>query len=217
MKLLSVLFLSLICFFCQAQGSQIKILVPVNGGQDSALLFLPDDYFTAFKSYPLILFAHGSGEAADGGSAGIGLQKILNQASAGGPANLIATGKWPSATLNPKDGNLYKFIVVSPQAKSGGLNGDDIDMILSYLVKNYRIDISREYLMGISLGGGGGMEFASHLDPNESAITHTRKNIIAAEIILSGATITPIKSWAAGVLSDSIHIAAFADPNNDTY
>lgn len=200
-----------------AQATQQRILVPVTGGQDSALLFLPDDYGTMSKVYPLLLFCQGSGEAADGGSAGVGLQKILNQVTAGGPANLIATGKWPSAILNPQDGNLYKFIIVSPQAKSGGLNGDDIDLIITYLVKNYRINISREYVMGISLGGGGGIEFASHLDPNESVTTHTRKNIIAGEIILSGATITPVKSWAMGIFADSIHIACFADPNNDTY
>ena len=200
-----------------AQGLQTKILVPVNGNQDSALLYLPDDYNTTSKVYPLLLFAHGSGEAADGGSAGYGLAKIYNQTTAGGPANLIASGKWPSAIVNPSDGNLYKFIIVSPQARSGGLNGDDIDLILTYLSKNFRVDASRKYLMGISLGGGGVMEFASHLDPNETIITHTRANLVAGAIVLSGATITPVKSWTTGVLSDSVHIACFADPNNDTY
>lgn len=210
--------LLLLAFTCtNSQGLQTRILVPVNGGQDSALLFLPDDYATTSKVYPLLLFAHGSGEAADGGSAGIGLQKILNQATAGGPANLIATGKWPSSFLNPQDGVAYKFIVVSPQARSGGLNGDDIDGILTYISKSYRVDPTRKYLMGISLGGGGIMEFASHLDPNETVTTHTRANIVAGAIVLSGATITPVKGWATWALSDSIHIAAFADPNNDTY
>ena len=217
MKSLAVFFIILAFNICKGQGTQTRIIVPITSGTDSALLQLPDDYNTTSKIYPLLVFCNGSGEAQDGGSPGNGLAKLYNSTTAGGPANLIAQGKWPSAILNPKDGNLYKFIVITIQAKSGGGNGDDLDVSLSYLVKTYRVDITRIYIMGISLGGGAAMEFASRLDPNETVVTHTRKNLIAGALLLSGATLIPQKSWAIPVVSDSIHVEAFADPNNDTY
>ncbi|MDP4151510.1 MAG: hypothetical protein Q8943_19040, partial [Bacteroidota bacterium] len=46
-----------------------------------ALVYLPSDYSTTTKSYPLLVFCHSASEAADGASTGTGLAKIYNQAS----------------------------------------------------------------------------------------------------------------------------------------
>src|SRR5215210_3930548 len=67
----------------------------------------------------------------------------------------IANGFNPEA-INPADGQLYKFIVVSPQAPgalrwSYGFNV--IQYILPDILSRYRIDPSRIYVTGLSAGG----------------------------------------------------------------
>lgn len=109
-----------------------------------ALLQLPDDYKTSNKSYPMILFLHGSHRA------GNNLSKLLFD----GIPNLLDRG-YKLDSKNPADGKIYKFIVITPQAGQWGLNPDQIKEVLDDMQQHYRVDASRIYITGYSAGGSG--------------------------------------------------------------
>jgi len=135
-----------------------------------ALIALPDDYTKTKKSYPLIIFLHGKSKS------GFNLQKLLLE----GIPYWVNKGEKIQA-VNPVDNQLYKFIVVAPQAPSWGLKPDELRRMLDDVEKHYRIDRSRIYLTGYSAGG-----WASVMALTESpALT----NRFAAAVPMSVATI----------------------------
>ena len=177
-----------------------------------SLIYYPDDYNSTSTNYPLLVFLHGSGES------GTNLAQIYNSTTAGGPAYLIEHGGWPSSFTNPGDGKAYKFIVVSPQSNnSWSSSGDETENMVKYLVANYRVDINRIYITGLSAGGGGAVEYAAHLNGDENSLTSTRTYLAAAIVPMSAATLTPIQSWADKIVGDNVRAWGLGDPNNDTY
>lgn len=111
------------------------------------LEYLPSDYQTANKKYPLLIFLHGTGQK------GNGTTELKNVASYGPPME-IKNGSNMTFTAN---GTSYTFIVISPQLSSGTFdwNQETIDAIVNYSLKNYKVDTCKVYLTGLSLGGGG--------------------------------------------------------------
>ena len=97
------------------------------------LLYLPDDYEKSDKAYPLMLFLHGAGESGQG----------LERVKVHGPPKRIAGGK------------SFPFIVVSPQSPGGGWSPVVLNALLDEIEAKYRVDKSRVYLTGLSMGGGG--------------------------------------------------------------
>ena len=99
------------------------------------LLALPDGYNgDTVTRWPLLVFLHGSGES------GTDLEKVKMH----GPPKLIAAGK------------RFPFIVISPQAKrSSGWEPENLYNLISSIKQNYRVDPSRIYLTGLSMGGFG--------------------------------------------------------------
>src|SRR5438105_13768547 len=164
-------------------ANQQSITVPItsSGTTENALLSLPNDYGSTTTSYPLIVFLHGTGEA------GTDLSLIYNSSSAGGPAYYIGQGTFPTSFTNPADGKTYKFIVLTPQAPTWSTSGPQLDYVLQYMVKNYRVDVSRIYLTGLSAGGEGIVNYVTH---NTVTPTYTH----AAFDPLSAAIYTPHKT-----------------------
>ncbi len=97
------------------------------------LLYLPADYGKDNRAWPLLLFLHGSGERG----------KNLNLVKHHGPPKLLDAG-W-----NPP------FIVVSPQCPriEEEWPTDMLNSLLDTLIQKYRVDTSRVYLTGLSMGG----------------------------------------------------------------
>src|ERR1700744_1259111 len=160
MKNLFYALLLLLPGLCLGQGDQTIITVPINASGTTtfqAILHLPNDYATSSTKYPLLLFFHGSGEG------GASPAPTYNSPSPGGPAYWIAQGQFPASFVNPKDGQSYKFIVVSPQANPPGIQmsttAQEADYIISYLYAHYRIDTTRLYLTGLSDGGETAVEY----------------------------------------------------------
>lgn len=185
-----------------AQGPQTTINVHINGSQTRpALLYLPDDYSSTTTQYPLLVFLHGAGESSSSGQ----LSKIYNSSTAGGPAYFIAHGQWPTAGfVNPADGQTYKFIVVSPQASSWSISATELTYIVSDLLAAYRINSNRIYLMGISAGGQGIMNYAGRI-----GVTPTYKPAAVAPLsaslygpdkptIISNTTADSVRAWGQG-------------------
>lgn len=103
---------------------------------------LPVNYGITTKQYPLLVFLHGYGQIGDGGSQ---LPLVLND----GVAKYIEAKQFPASfTVN---GEVFSFIVLSPQFR-GYPPDQDVSKFLDYAVKKYRVDASRIYLSGLSMG-----------------------------------------------------------------
>lgn len=98
------------------------------------LLYLPEGYEESTDEWPLLLFLHGAGERGDD----------LEMVKRHGPPKLIEEGKD------------FPFIVVSPQCpKNQGWDTEFLSTLLDEVLASHRVDESRVYLTGISMGGYG--------------------------------------------------------------
>ncbi len=104
--------------------------------QTGYLLSLPDGYQNdTAKKWPLLFFLHGSGEC------GTDIDKV----KVNGPPKLVAAGKH------------FPFIIVSPQAQDPDIGWvpEDLHRLLVHIKQTYRVDDTRIYLTGLSMGGFG--------------------------------------------------------------
>lgn len=156
---------------------------------------LPNDYNNGNGKYPLIIFFHGIGEAGNGSAAE--LPRLL----ANGTPRQISQNAFPSSfTVN---GSTFKFIVIAPQFSTYP-SVQDMDNVINYAVANYRVDINRIYLTGLSWGGGmvwsylsGGTSYAER---------------IAAAVPVCGSS--EIASWGGGNVVASADVPVWATHNS---
>ena len=103
------------------------------------LFYLPKDYYNAKKiAWPLILFLHGMGER-------------------GNDLELVKIHGIPKIVKTQKD---FPFIAVSPQCPTEYVWRDKkmlqaVESLILKIIKNYRIDKTRVYITGLSMGGYG--------------------------------------------------------------
>ncbi|BAY13466.1 carboxylesterase family protein [Calothrix sp. NIES-2098] len=97
------------------------------------LLFLPQNYESQ-QSHPMILFLHGAGERGDN----------LNWVKRHGIARIV------------EEQSDFPFIVVSPQCPQREYWDEfRLNLLLDEVIHNYRVDLQRIYLTGLSMGGYG--------------------------------------------------------------
>ena len=103
--------------------------------QASYLLYLPKDYSPrGNKKWPLVLFLHGAGERGTN----------LTAVAVHGPPKLA------------KQKKNFPFIIVSPQCPNGEIWSNDVLLnLLDDVMARHRVDPSRIYLTGLSMGGYG--------------------------------------------------------------
>ncbi len=152
---------------------------------------LPARYDSTSKKYPLLIFLHGSGEMGNGTT---DLPLVLRNSV----PKLISQKKFP-ANFNV-GGKNFSFIVFSPQVKAITTN-DDIYAMIKYAVSHYRIDTTRIYVTGLSLGGGATWSFAAKYPDLAAAIVP----------ICGGITLTQVK---ASLIANA-HLAVWAFHNED--
>ncbi|MGN6820926.1 MAG: prolyl oligopeptidase family serine peptidase [Sphingomonas sp.] len=114
----------------------VQTAQPAPAGGYPYLIFMPKGYSAdATQKWPLVIFLHGSGERGTD----------IDVVKKNGPPKIIA-----QHAGSP-------FILVSPQLEAGpdGSRWDSakLDALLVDLRRHYRIDPSRIYLTGLSLGG----------------------------------------------------------------
>ena len=106
------------------------------------LLHLPPGYQESNAAYPLLFFLHGVIQKGDGSP------DSLERVAEHGPFRAMREGRWDQR---------LPLIVVGPQ--STGIQpwwrGEEVRALLAHLNETYRIDPSRRYLSGISMGGRG--------------------------------------------------------------
>jgi len=117
------------------------------------LLYLPEEYKTSAKEWPLILFLHGAGERGN---------------------NLEKVKVWGPPKIVEKDKN-FPFIVISPQCPEGDWwtsfhQLEVLNTLVDNVVKNYNVDKSRIYLTGLSMGGYGTWALACEFPDKFAAI-----------------------------------------------
>jgi hypothetical protein len=169
MLLLLTLFSSYLSF---GQLTQ-QHLTAANGTAIGFYQFLPAGYNPA-KKYPMIVFLHGAGEVGNGTS---DLPRVLNN----GIPRLLKAGATMTFTVN---GETSSYIVLAPQLASNYGNWQDFytDEMIKYAKNNLSVDLSRIYLTGLSLGGGGTWRWSS------SDTTHSAQLAGIAPICGTGET-----------------------------
>ncbi|HYG02622.1 MAG TPA: PHB depolymerase family esterase [Chryseosolibacter sp.] len=102
------------------------------------LEYLPQGYNTNSNKYPVVISLHGIKEK------GNTITDVNRVANVGLPKYV-------------KYGAQYPFILISPQLKTtmGRWSGSYVMQVINYVKTKLRIDPSRIYLTGLSLGGGG--------------------------------------------------------------
>jgi predicted peptidase len=133
----------------QSLEKEIKTTINVH-----YMLYIPEEYSTSEKEWPLILFLHGAGERGDD------LSKVLVH----GPPKLIA-----------KENKKFPFVIVSPQCPerdswSSKMQIATLNALLDEIVSKYRIDQKRIYVTGLSMGGFGTWTLAAAYPDRFAAI-----------------------------------------------
>lgn len=115
----------------------------INSAINGMYVTLPGHYPVTTKSYPLLIFIHGGGQI---GSTPGDLTLLLND----GIAQLIYISKFPpNFSVSGKN---YSFIILNPQFNKYP-NSSEIEDIILFAKRTYRVDTSRIYLSGLSMGG----------------------------------------------------------------
>lgn len=122
---------------------EIKMTITTN-----YLLYLPPGYGTQKKSWPLVLFLHGSGESGND----------LSKVKFHGPPKQVAAGR------------KFPFILVSPQAPLSGWDLQTLNALIDDLIEKFNVDKDRIYLTGLSMGGYGTWSLASESPDRFAAI-----------------------------------------------
>jgi predicted peptidase len=143
-----------------APPSHKPVSATVNNNCSGYYETLPSRYDSSTKRYPLILFIHGIGELGNGTTdlskmIRAGLPRLINKKAF--PADFEVNGKH------------YSFIVISPQFKKWPANAD-VNGVLQYALKKYRVDTSRIYVTGLSMGGGVTWEYSAQYGSSLAAI-----------------------------------------------
>ena len=152
-------------FFNASKNSVTDTFTASNNTKLPYKLYVPSDY-DPNKSYPLVLFFHGAGEAGNdnkhifkGGSI---LQRLLTKEErAEHPCIILAPqcgstgngGKWVNSDWGPGFYDHTKF-KISPYMVAA-------EELLDEVIKNYSVDETSLYVSGISMGGYGTWDIIS--------------------------------------------------------
>lgn len=101
-------------------------------------VYTPLDYYYSLEHTPVIIFLHGQSLC------GNNLEKVRRY----GPLDAIVKGRQIEA------------LVIVPQNPGGSWNPKKINEVLEWTKKNYAMDSTRVYVIGMSLGGYGTLDFA---------------------------------------------------------
>jgi predicted peptidase len=173
------------------QSAVTADITPNLGGFYKAL---PARYDSTTKKYPLLVFIHGIGELGNGST---DLSKVL----ANGVPRLIVDRKFPPQfSVNNES---FSFVVLTPQFKQWPKPAD-INELINYAVANYRVDESRIYVAGLSMGGGATWEYAMAYPAR-----------IAAVVPICGA-FWPTQQQCGSIASANLPVWAFHNADDGT-
>lgn len=155
MKKIAILFLLFLLYACplKAQYDLVAAKKNVIPNCYNFWVYTPEEYYYTQESTPLIIFLHGASLC------GRDLNRVLRY----GPIDAA------------KMGLMIPALVVAPQNPGGSWNPHKLNEILEWMKQQYVFDEKRVYVLGMSLGGYGTLDFAG-----------TYPDKIAAAIALCG-------------------------------
>jgi len=137
-----------------AQGQYLERTI--KGSTLPYLGYVPASYESGSERWPLLIFLHGKGEKGDGSA------EEIEKVKRWGPPSLVEEEKMPGG-----------FIIIAPQLPSSSSAWElkDIHDLINHATSNFKVDPSRIYLTGISLGGNATWRYAysSYNEPNKLA------------------------------------------------
>lgn len=118
---------------------------------------IPARYGTTTKSYPLIVFIHGIGE----------LGTSLSRMNCCGLPRHMYTKTFPA---NFSIGGVnHSFLVIAPQFKYRP-TAAQVQSVIDFAKRRWRVDASRVYVTGLSMGGGSTFDWSAVYGQNAAAI-----------------------------------------------
>lgn len=147
-----ILCLALILPLTKTFGqNQTARLTPTN--QIGYYEYLPPDYNSNTNNYPIVIFFHGIGERGNGTT-------DLPMVAYNGPPRYVV------------EGYQFPFILISPQLKPayGFWPAWYMDEVVEHVRSYLRVDPSRIYITGLSLGGGGAWEYVYNFPQKVAAL-----------------------------------------------
>lgn len=121
-----------------AQNGQLAAMRNTIPGSYNFWLYAPREYVSERHRVPVIIFLHGASLC------GNNLQKVRRY----GLLEAIEKGRY------------YPAMVIAPQNPGGAWKPSKIAKILDWVEANYDVDTTRVYVIGMSLGGYGTLDFA---------------------------------------------------------
>lgn len=122
----------------RAQYDYIRPVTDACPGGYSFWVYTPTDYYYSYEQTPVIIFLHGQSLCG----------RDINRVRRYGPLDAIVRGREIPA------------LVIVPQNPGGAWNPAKINDVLEWTKRNYPCDSTRVYVIGMSLGGYGTMDFA---------------------------------------------------------
>lgn len=131
--------------------------------------YLPPGYSdpaNAFKKYPVIIYYGGTATRGNGSlNVSTGLCRIMSRDSSSLVGKVETGVVIPAVTYG---GSNYEFIIICPQHARYDINGlpnnptgDDAQILFNYVKSNYRIDLTRVYMSGMSTGANVVINYAA--------------------------------------------------------
>ena len=139
MKRTAALFITLlIAAAAMAQRGQLAAMKNVVDGGYNFWLYAPKEYVTEGHRVPVIIFLHGASLC------GRNMQRVRRY----GLLHAIQQGRY------------YPCMVIAPQNPGGAWRPDKIARVLDWVEARHDVDTTRVYVIGMSLGGYGTLDFA---------------------------------------------------------
>ncbi len=136
-KIIVCALLFLFPFTALAQHGQLAAMRGVVPNSYNFWLYAPREYVDEGARVPVIIFLHGASLCG----------KDLSKVRRYGLLDAINRGRY------------YPCFVIAPQNSGGSWNPDKIIKILDWVESRYDVDTSRVYVIGMSLGGYGTLDF----------------------------------------------------------
>jgi predicted peptidase len=137
------------------------VTYPISGNIQGYYKGLPARYNESQEKYPVIISLHGGGNYGNGGS---DITKVLRD----GIPKLLADNKFPpSFTVN---GEKFSFIVIAPQFVKL-IDNSEVEKLVTFVKDSFRVDPSRIYLTGFSLGARVATEWVATKPSEIAAVT----------------------------------------------
>lgn len=136
--ILLYIFFSADSFSSYAQNGQLAAMKKVVPDSYNFWFYAPKEYVAEHRRIPVIIFLHGASLC------GNNLQRVRRY----GLLHAIEKGRY------------YPTFVIAPQNPGGSWNPEKIARILDWAEAHHDIDTTRVYVIGMSLGGYGTLDFA---------------------------------------------------------